>query len=228
MPIIQLVDHSPNVRELVFKSPEEFSFKAGQFVTLHVPQDPKPALRAYSIASDENKKNELRLLIKYVENGVASNFVWNLKGQETLNFTGPFGRVFFQEPPTDQVIFVNTGTGIAQHYSYLLSKAQSHSTVRYRMLFGLRCEQDIYFQQELSQLKSALHDFDFEYVLSRPSDDWTGKKGYVQHFIDQYNFESLPTTFYLCGNGNMIKEIKQYLIEEKSFDKSKIFSEAFD
>lgn len=231
MRVEQIIDHTPTVRELVLKtdSPAEFAFKAGQFVMLNVPQgEAKPVLRAYSIASDDRIKNGFRLLFKFVENGVASTFVWNLKGGELLNFTGPFGKVFFQEPPTEQIVFLNTGTGLSQHLCYLLSKKEQYPNLRYRMLFGVRTEKDMYLQDEMTALEKELKDFKFEYVLSRPQEDWKGKKGYVQDFISEFDYKNIPTTFYLCGNGGMIKAVKHQLLEVDGFDKTKVWSEAFD
>lgn len=222
-------DHTSDVRELILetKNPPEFHFKAGQFVMLHVPNGEKPALRAYSIASDDRIKTGFKLLFKYVENGIASRFVWDLKGGETLFFTGPFGRVFFKEPPSQQIVFLNTGTGLSQHLCYLLSKGEQYPHVRYRLYFGVRNEECIYFEQELKELQSKLSDFNFDYVLSRPSENWQGKKGYVQDFINETEYLKVPTTFYLCGNGAMIKDVKARL-EAQGFDKALILSEAFD
>lgn len=231
MRVAQIIDHTPIVRELVLKteSPAEFNFKAGQFVMLNVPQgEAKPVLRAYSIASDERTKDGFRLLFKFVENGIASNFVWGLQGGELLNFTGPFGKVFFQEPPTEQIVFLNTGTGLSQHICYLLSKKEQYPNLRYRMLFGVRTEGDMYYKNELDALTKELKDFKYEFVLSRPQDAWKGKKGYVQNFISEFEYKSIPTTFYLCGNGGMIKEVKHQLIEVDGLDKTRIWSEAFD
>jgi NAD(P)H-flavin reductase len=229
MKVAEIIDHTPSVRELILETtePQEFQFKAGQFVTLHVPQEPKPAMRAYSIASDDRIKNGFRLLFKKVENGVASTFIWSLDGTETLNFTGPFGRVFFKEPPASQIVFLNTGTGLSQHYCYLMSKKELYPDLRYRMLFGVRNEQEMYYQPQLDQLQKDLKDFKYEFVLSRPSESWQGKKGYVQHFIKEFEYMGRDTIFYLCGNGGMIKEVKQQL-EQDGFDKTRIFAEAFD
>lgn len=230
MHLQQIIDHTSNVRELVLKckEPQNFQFKAGQFVMLHVPQpEGKPALRAYSIATDERDNTGYRLIFKYVENGKASEFVWSLKGDETLQFTGPFGKVFFQEPPTEQIVFLNTGTGVSQHLSYLESKKNQYPDLKYRMLFGVRTEADRYYEPQLNKLKSELKDFQWEFVLSRPQDNWTGKQGYVQNFIPTYDYMNVPTTFYLCGNGGMIKEVKQTLAAQ-NFDPKKIWVEAFD
>jgi CDP-4-dehydro-6-deoxyglucose reductase len=227
----EIIDHTPTVRELILKTetPSEFSFKAGQFVMLHVPQgEAKPALRAYSIASDDRIKNGYRLLFKFVENGLASTFVWALKGGETLNFTGPFGKVTFQEPPTEQIVLLNTGTGLSQHICYLLSKKEQYPNLKYRMLFGVRSEKDMYYKPELDALMAEMPDFKYEFVLSRPSESWTGKKGYIQNFLPEFDYKNIPTTFYMCGNGGMIKEVKHQLIEVDGIEKNKIWAEAFD
>src|SRR5436190_434557 len=106
---------TPTVYELVLKptEPEVFKFQTGQFVMLHIPQEPKPALRAYSIASNDEIENEYRLVIKCNPVGVASKWVPTLKAGDDINYTGPFGKFLFREPPAEQVVFVGTGTGLA-------------------------------------------------------------------------------------------------------------------
>jgi CDP-4-dehydro-6-deoxyglucose reductase len=227
----QIKDHTSEIRELylTLKNQPEFKFKAGQFVMLHVPTETgKPALRAYSIATTEHDHQKFRLIFKFVENGVASNFVWALKGTETLNFTGPFGKVFFQEPPTEQIVFFNTGSGLSQHFCFLESKMKQYPNLKYKLYFGLRREENIYYEAELKDLKKQLPNFEFHYVLSRPSESWTGKKGYVQHFLKETNYLETPTTFYLCGTGGMVKEVNHQLLEIDGLDKTKVWSEAFD
>lgn len=231
MKITSLRDLTANVRELRVSCTEDqkFNFKAGQFVMLHVPQtdSPKPALRAYSIASSQEDDSGFTLLFKYVDNGLASKYVWSLQGSETLEFTGPFGKVFFEDPPREQIIFLNTGTGLSQHLSYLLSFKNKYPHLQYRLLFGVRNESEIYYRQEMDALKSVLPNFQYEYVLSRPSESWSGKKGYVQNFIAEYDYLKIPSTFYLCGNGGMIKET-MHTLETAGFEKVHIHKEAFD
>ena len=229
MRVTEIRDYNPQIRELFLKceDPKEFKFRAGQFVMLHVPAEPKPLLRAYSLATDENRTDGYRLIFKFVPDGPASKYVWALKGQELLDFTGPFGRLFFKEPPTEQIVMLNTGSGVSQHFSYVESNIKKYPDLKYRMLFGVRCEADMYYAEELERLKKQLKDFKYEFVLSRPSDKWTGKKGYVQNFIAEYDYLKVPTTFYMCGNGAMIKDCKA-LLAEQSFDPKLIFAEAFD
>ena len=230
--IEKIIDHTKDIRELVLKlsSSGEFKFRAGQFAMLHVPVEgaEKPALRAYSIASTEKQTDGFKLIFKFVENGVASKYVWALKGEENLNFTGPFGKVFFQEPPDEQIVMLSTGSGVSQHFSFLESKMDQYPNLKCKMYFGVRREEDIYYEPELKRLQKSLPNFEYHYVLSRASDAWTGKRGYVQHYLKDINYKEIPTTFYMCGNGGMIKEVKHQLIEVDGIDKSKIWAEAFD
>ncbi len=234
MEVTKVIDHTPLFRELFIecRDPETFQFQAGQFVMIHVPPNgsggDKPALRAYSIASDDRNERGYRLVFKAVDNGIATKYVWGLKGREILTVTGPFGRVLFKEPPTEQVIFLNTGSGISQHYSYLASKGEKYPNTRYRLLFGLRQDEDVYYRQELDLLCKSLKDFKYDYVLSQPSASWKGLTGYVQNHIDTLDYLKIPTTFYLCGNGQMIKEVKKKLIDDLGFDKTLVLSESFD
>lgn len=229
MRVAEIRDYTSRIRELFLEcvEPVEFQFKSGQFVMLHVPAEPKPALRAYSLASSDQTKNGFRLIFNHIENGLASNYVWQLKGGEILDFTGPFGRLFFKEPPTEQIVMLNTGSGVSQHICYIESNRHKYPDIKWRLLFGVRTEKDIYYREELERLKKELRDFDYHYVLSRPSPEWTGKKGYVQNFMRDFNYLEVPTTFYLCGNGGMIKDVKAQLATE-GFDSTRILAEAFD
>ena len=160
--INSIIDHTHTIRELHLEltNHPEFNFKAGQFVMLHVPvpDGGKALLRAYSIASTDQDNKRFSLLFKSVETGKATEYVWALKGDEILKFTGPFGKVFFQEPPTEQIVFLNTGSGLSQHMSFLLSKMNQYPNLKYKLYFGIRSEKDIYFQKELDELKSKSTD----------------------------------------------------------------------
>lgn len=226
----KIIDHTKEIRELILEltNQPQFKFKAGQFVMLHVPvEGAKPALRAYSIASTDQQENGFKLIFKFVEGGLASKYVWALNENETVQMTGPFGKVFFQEPPDEQIIFLNTGSGISQHFCFLESKMHQYPNLKYKLFFGVRTEKDIYYESELKRLQKSLPNFEYHYVLSR-SETWAGKKGYVQHCLKEIDYINTPTTFYLCGNGGMIKEVKHQLLEIDKLEKNKIWAEAFD
>lgn len=226
--INQILDHTHNIRELelILLNDDQFHFRAGQFAMLHVPTETgKPVLRAYSIASGDQQKNGFRLLFKYIPGGIASEYIWSLKGHETLSMTGPFGRLFFAEPPTDKILFLNTGTGLSQHLSYLFSFKEKYPNIKYQMLLGCRTQKDIYLVETMEKLKSQIKNFQYEFVLSQAESDWKGKTGYLQEHLKKIDLTE--TTVYMCGNGSMIKDAKLYM-ESIGVDKSRVWAEAFD
>lgn len=227
--INKISDFGDQIRELELTctGPSEFKFQAGQFAMLHVPTSAKPILRAYSIASDDRISNNIRLIFKYVDNGIASEFIWSLNGEENLSFTGPFGKLFFPKSPPEQLILISTSTGLAPHISYLESKGELFPDIQYRLLIGVRSEQDIFCTDLLEKLKSKLNNMTYEFILSRPSPSWQGRQGYVQNFIEEFSYFSTPTTFYLCGNNNMITGIKEHLFA-RNFEKIHVVSESYD
>lgn len=221
---------TPSQRELhvLIEDPQNFSFQSGQFVMLHVPvaTQEKPVLRAYSLASDDHVKNEFKLIIKLLPEGigVASEYLRTLRGGEQLNFTGPFGKLLFKTPPPPQVLLFCTGAGLSQHMSFLLSHANQYPRTKYEMLIGVWNEEEILCKAELENIQRAVPSFNFQFVVDKASDSWTGLRGYITQYFDRYNLED--THIYLCGNPEMIKSAKA-ILEQKSFPKDKLFSEAF-
>ena len=230
MRIVDLKDLTKRVRWLKLKneSSETFSFRAGQFVNLQVPQgkDKRPLQRAYSLASSDQVLNQFELLFNYVPKGIASEYIWNCMKGQLLHFTGPFGRLFFKEPPSSHLFFLNTGTGISQHYSYLQSYKKKYPSLNCLLLFGLRYEEDLFYKEEMENLKKKWPHFRYKYVLSRPSRSWQGESGYVQDFLYRTDWKKESSTFYICGNGNMIVSTKKYLLS-KGVAVEHILSEAF-
>lgn len=221
---------TPSVRELTirFGSPSGMPFEAGQFVMLHVPVEGKPPVkRAYSIASEDSKPGEIRLVIKLVPGGTASEYIRGLENGRPLELSGPFGKLTFRAPPTRQVVFLCTGAGISQHMSFLRSKCGAFPGTEYRLLFGVWNEEEMFYRERLDEAAKILPDFRYEYVLDKPTGAaWKGKTGHVTDHIENFGYLEKETTFYLCGNPAMIKSVKARLAE-KGFPKERIFAEAF-
>jgi CDP-4-dehydro-6-deoxyglucose reductase len=229
--LVELNQVTPTMRELKLRIEDGYKmpFRAGQFVMLQVPAEgkPKPEQRAYSIASGADHDDRFTLLFKHFPGGVASEYVLKLTGGETLHFTGPWGRCFFKEPAAEQVIFVCTGSGLSQHISFLLSDAPNYPETKFHMLIGVSSESEMFYDKELKAIKERVKYFDYHWCLSRPSPEWTGRKGRVTAFIGDYDYKNKPTHIYLCGSGEMVKDVKRFLIEENGVPKENLIIENF-
>ena len=229
--LYELNQVTPTVRELKIRieEPGPMKFRAGQFVMLQVPVEgqEKPVLRAYSIASSAENDRGFNLLFKHAPGGVASEFVAKLKGGETLNFTGPWGKCFFKEPVPQQVIFVCTGSGLSQHLSFLFTEAPKYPDTQFRMLIGVGNEQEVFYDKEIQEVAKRIKNFEYHWCVSRPTDSWKGYRGRVTAFIGNYDYKTTPTHVYLCGRTEMVKDVKRFLIDENSFPKENLIIENF-
>lgn len=221
---------TPTMRELIIKidGDHKMPFKAGQFVMLQVPLEgkDKPVQRAYSIASTDKRDKEFVLLFKHVPGGIASEYVAKLKDGEKLQFTGPWGKCVFKHPAANQVLFVCTGSGVSQHYSFVTSEVAKYPNTKFHMLIGVSQESEMFYEKELQAAKTEFPNFDYRWCLSRPSENWSQPKGRVTHFVQDYDF-TIPTHVYLCGSDAMIKEMKSLMTEKYQIPKENLVIENF-
>lgn len=224
----QIRSLTPSMRELTVDVSQPISFKTGQFMMLHVPQTSgKPALRAYSLASEHGTQKTFKLILKLVPAGISSEFVRQLRGGENLEFTGPFGKCFFKTPAPERVIFLCTGAGLSQHFSMLVSEAKNFPQTEFHLLMGVWNQSEIFYEQELEQLKKALPRFSYDFVIDKTEPTWSGKKGYVTDYLEGFQILSRPTHVYLCGNPAMIESAKKILLEDMAVPKDQVVIESF-
>lgn len=202
-------------------------WRPGQFISMTCGRKPDgdPLLRSYSIANLPGE-GKIDLVLKLVEGGAASAWFRGLRGGERVPYTGPMGFFVLElAHPGDQV-FVATGTGIAPLLPMIRETLARDETGKVRLLWGLRDESDIFWQDQLAALATSPR-FSWSLHLTRPRAALDRPPGRV----NQPALDLLPSltrpTFYLCGNGAMIRELKAALVERGIDRKRQIRTEAF-
>ena len=198
---------TPNIWELKFEKPTGFIFQAGQFVQFKVPAGGESALRSYSISS-EPKENYLEFCIKYLPDGKASQFFDTLEIGDGAWLSNPKGVFTCANDTGLKKYFIATGTGLAPIMAML--EAGEATSAEQKLLFGVRTEEDIFWLPRLQALHGRTNRFTFEVALSRPSEDWTGKRGRV---IDYVEYDP-QAHYYICGNVEMVKDVRTKLLEK--------------
>ena len=204
--------HDVRELELTLADPGRIRFEPGQFVSFEIerPGFPIPATRAYSIASSSHRQHAIDLLLNRVPGGRGSEYLFALQDGDRTSFKGPVGSFVLRDGPRD-LLFVATGTGIAPFRSMLWSLAESRSSRRVTLFWGLRSERDLYYQDELLQLRERLPAFSFITTLSQPGSDWRGHSGRVLRLLETLVTGVANLEVFLCGNGGMIADAKDIL-----------------
>ena len=207
----------------------ELKFRPGQFISvrLGLDENQNPILRSYSIASPPQRRQELALVLRLMPMGIGSQFFDRLRPGDLIQFTGPMGFFVNELSHSGDAVYVATGTGIAPILPMIDETLARPELGRVSLYWGLRAEEDVFWQDEIAALTARHPRFSAHIYLSQPRTGWTRLRGHVTGPV----LEALPTlrapTFYLCGNGRMIDELKAGLVSRGVDRKRQIRTESF-
>lgn len=228
--LVSAVALSPSVRGLTFEREDgPLDYLPGQWVKLYLGE----LDRDYSIASAPSTKTPSRfeLAVTRVEGGPGSAALHALEVGESLRMSGPSG--FFvreDEYQSSPALFIGTGTGVAPLRAMIQSAyAASTPAPRHTLLFGTRHEADQLYEGEWRALVERASSFRFAPTLSRPSDAWAGRRGWVQNHVGELLEELGPEAHvYICGLSRMVGEVRTLLRGPLGLSRQRVHSERYD
>ena len=229
------IQETANAVSLIFDIPEHlkdnFSFKAGQYVTLKTTIEAKEIRRSYSICSSPNS-GELKIAIKRVENGVFSTYaISHLKTGDVIEVHEPEGKFILEPTRSTNYLGIVAGSGITPVLSMIKTVLQLEPSSSFTLIYGNKSSDETMFKTELDALSLAYDTrFNLEYVFSRQNEEGAlfGRidKGHTNYFIKNiYKNWSFNTAF-LCGPEEMIKTVSTTL-KENHYKESQILFELF-
>lgn len=220
--LLGVKDLTKDVREFTLERPQGERHKPGQFLTVKICDDSdQVCMRSYSVLDSPDQKN-LQLVVKLVEGGRGSAWLFKLKGGEELEVLYPAGRFVMPEDLADELVFIGTGTGLVPLLCMLEGLPEGFEK-KVKLIFGVRHKEDLYYRERIAALEKKLKIFEVIYTVSRPDDEWKGEKGRVTEHLDGLNVDA---QYFVCGSGMVITDVCAYL-SDHGVPKEKIFHENF-
>lgn len=229
----EIVDLTYDMKRFRFelKDPPTIDFAPGKYVQLLCPRykgSPEEVYRAYSIASDPEKKNLIELIIRLVPNGICTTYCFeHLKVGDPMKLNGPYGE--FGLSDTDApMIWIAGGSGMAPFVSMLNHMQNTHSARKATFFFGGNRVKDLCLIDEMKQFEAALANFEFVPVVAAPDADeqWTGQTGLVTEAVERSMGDISDHEAYLCGSPGMIDASVKVLLK-LGMSEEKIFYDKF-
>ncbi len=206
-------------------SPTDFHFEPGQFVNIDIPNPEKKTVRSYSIASSPHQSRTFTLCIKLI-NGPGSAYFQTLEAGATIQGSGPFGLFTVKDSYTEDLLFVGTGTGVAPLKGMMEYQIEHHFGGRMSLFFGVRHVEDVFYDELFKGMAQTHKTIDYVLTVSRPDENWKGHSGRVTDLIKTSTFTLNTLRVFVCGNGDMIKEVVD-MFKEMGLSEEKIHHEKF-
>jgi CDP-4-dehydro-6-deoxyglucose reductase len=187
--------------------PKEISFIPGQTVMLYV----APGVnRTMSIASPPSEKKSITLFHDVSPMGPYSKWALSAKVGDPMEFMGPLGVFIMDRESRRNKVLIATGTGMTPFYVMVRDYLSSGGAADVRLYWGLRHEEDIFWQNQFEELSKQYPNFHFLLTLSQGTEGWQGKKGHVQDYLfSQQNLRDAE--YYICGNKLMVEDVRAKL-----------------
>lgn len=233
--IKNIIQETAQAVSVVFDIPDHlnsnFTFQAGQYITIKAVINGEEVRRAYSICSSPNS-GEVKVAIKAVENGTFSVYATEqLKAGDALEVHEPEGKFILNPQSGKNYIGFAAGSGITPVLSMIKTVLEDTSNATFTLIYGNKSESDTIFKNELESLQREYSGrFNLHYVFSRQNvqDSLFGRidQGFTNYFVKNtykdVNFDSA----YLCGPEEMIKTVSSTL-QSNGFAESSILFELF-
>ncbi|MFO7977792.1 MAG: hypothetical protein R6U64_03965 [Bacteroidales bacterium] len=200
---------APGAYILAFE--REFEFIPGQVIGLTHDVDVEP--RLYSIASG-NEHPQVHILYTVKPDGFLTPGLAAMKPGKKVFYTLPFGKFTGNEKPA---VWIATGTGIAPFASMMFSGLAVNKT----LIYGHRYPERLFFHRQIRDI-----------IGDRYVPCCTRKKvegifyGRVTDYIRSQDTLDPTIPYYLCGNSEMVVDMRDLLIE-KGIPYEKIIAEIF-
>lgn len=206
---------TPDAVSIAFDVPEElttdYTFEAGQYITIKYVHNGEEIRRSYSICSSPNS-GELRVAVKAIPSGAFSQYATKqLKVGENLEVSQPEGNFTFtpHANETRNYAAFAAGSGITPIMSIIYSVLESEPNATFVLAYGNRTPGDTIFHDELLRLQNEYTGrFFVHFIYSRAEED-SALFGRIDastiNFIvkNKYNYLNF-NKFYLCGPEEMI------------------------
>jgi len=192
-------------------------------------------IRAYSMANYPEEKGIIMLNVRIaspppnnpaVPPGQMSSFIFNLKPEDKVTISGPFGE-FFAKDTRAEMVFVGGGAGMAPMRSHIFDQLRRLNTDR-KMSFwyGARSLREMFYVEDFDMLDTENENFQWHVALSdpQPDDNWEGYTGFIHEVLFENYLKGHPAPedveYYMCGppmmNAAVIKMLEDLGVEHEN------------
>lgn len=212
---------------------QQFTYLAGQHITLRTTINNEDIRRSYSLCSSP-LHNEWRIAVKKIDGGIFSQFANHiLQPGDSVELMPPMGH--FALPQTNEVkhyVCFAAGSGITPVLSIIKTGLLQQWHTSFTLVYGNRTRQSIIFKEEIEGLKNKyMNRLQLVHILSREQTEAPLNEGHIDTAKCEQIFGRVTSLhadgFFICGPEAMIFSVRDWLLS-KGINEKKIHFELFN
>jgi len=221
----EVITRTFNVKSVRLNINQEIDFKAGQFLSFTLQNNPE--LKRYlSISSSPTERCYLEIT-KKLTNSDFSKVLNEVKPGDSVKIQYPLGKFILGEPQAD-IAFLSGGIGITPIRSMAKYVVDNNLGTDMVLVYANRAAKDIVFKEDFDALQKAYPKLKVSHVIGEPEPGFKCIPGLINgQVIKNEVGDYLKRRFYLCGPPQMVSAMGKILTEELRLPVENIITENF-
>ncbi|MDI3538914.1 MAG: glycine betaine catabolism [Methanolobus sp.] len=208
--VSEIVRRSEHIKSFRFRKPEDFDYKAGQYIVVTLDVNGESVSKPFSLSSSPTEKDHLEFTKKLTGHEY-SDALDSMKKGDTFNISGPYGKMSY-EGEYEKIALLSGGIGITPMRSickYCSDMALDTDVV---LICSDRSEEDMVFWKELSEMTRVNPHLKVFQTLTRASESWTGARDRISETLVRRELPDFASReFYVCGPPAMVDSMMEML-----------------
>lgn len=223
--ISEVIQRTYNVKSVRLKIDSVIDFKAGQFLSVTLLNN--PALKRYLSISSSPTEGAYLEFTKRITASDFSKALDELKPEDNVRIQYPMGKFILGEP-REKLVFLSGGIGITPLRSMAKFVVDKNLGTDIVLVYANRSIKDIVFKEDFDAMQKAYQKLRVIHVLCEPDPSFKCLPGLINaQLIKSEIKDYLERKFYLCGPPPMVEAMRKMLAEELSLAKDNIITENF-
>jgi ferredoxin-NADP reductase len=198
---------TPDTVTLYFTSDREFSYTAGQYITVFFPDSSTPEGKAYSLSSAPYEA-WLSITVKRV--GEYSTRLHALRAGDTFTISAAYG---FFNPKTDQpLVGISAGCGLAPIWSIVKDELERDSKRVVKLFFSNRTTRDVPYADRLAEREARHAGVEIRHHITRETPPPTMQAGRIDLDTCVHAVEG-EAMYLLCGSVDFVRDMWRGLVD---------------
>nr|WP_321498990.1 FAD-dependent oxidoreductase [uncultured Methanolobus sp.] len=199
-----------NVKSFRFKRPDDFDYKAGQYVIITLKDGEKKMGKPFTLSSSPSEKDHIEFTKKLTGHEF-SNMLDAMSPRDKATIKGPFGKLTF-EGERDKIALLSGGIGITPMISICKYCTDMKLDTDIMLVCSDKTEEDMIFTEELEEMTKQNPNLKVFNTLTRASESWTGcRERICENLILREVPDYYERTFYVCGPPPMVDSMVELL-----------------